>query len=546
MNELENDTNRDYILNDLEAQLIQDLEGNLEDLEFLKDEEINIGDPESIGETMKNIVWEQFQLSIGMEAGESFIEENDGVNFDPRKSAHVQTSENFEKGKIAKNNKEINYQDRHDNWQNKLEKTEGGVLKTHKNRVGKTEANIKSRARAIFDKNRPTGSLKNKIDMDHTVSASEIIRDPKINTFLNENEQISFANSKANLKEMNSSHNRSKNDKKMSDWLDNPNSNGQKPNEIFNDLDKSTEAQYKKNDKLARAEKDKRLNKKESEETKIGKKSRINEAKKIGKQSLKAILFSLLAELLKTIVNKLVIWFKSAEKNFSSFLEQMKEAIRSFFKDLKRHLTNAADTFLTTIFSAIWGPIIGTIKKAWMFIKQGWKSLKEAIQYIKNPQNSDKSISVIMLQVSKIIVAGLTVGGALLLGETIEKGLITIAPLAVPIPVLGSIASIMGVFLGALISGLIGALALNLIDRVIVKKQKEENRSKQIEKQSEILDDQVKLLEVKTRRTEQTKLNVSKNIIDRHKRAKEIIDDTLTDIKSYNKSDELFDKINDL
>lgn len=74
-----------------------------------------------------------------------------------------------------------------------------------------------------------------------------------------------------------------------------------------------------------------------------------------------------------------------------------------------------------------------------------------------------------MMEVGKIIVTGATAGGAILLGETIEKGLMTIPVFAFQIPLLGSLASLLGMFFGALISGLIGALALNLIDKMIAK-----------------------------------------------------------------------------
>jgi hypothetical protein len=536
MNELENDISKGFILNDLEAKLIEGLEGDLEGLDFLKSEELKIGNPESIGETMKNIVWDQFQLSIGMDAGESFIEENKGRNLDLRESAHIQTSENFEKGKIAKNNSEINYQERHDNWQGNFKKDAEGEILYQRN--GKEILNIESRL--DFDKDRPVGS--SAIHKDHTVSTGEIRRDPAANAHLSKTEQVKFANSNENLKDLGSAANQSKGDRDAHEWSKDDSRNGI-PNknrfpDVPKDFDQNADVAKKKYQKV----------KKEGEErsTIAGRKSRINEVKKIGKQSLKVIVFSLLAELLKTIVNKLVVWFKSASKSFSTFLVQMKEAIRSFFENLKQHLKNAADTFLTTIFSAIWGPIIGTIKKAWMFIKQGWKSLKEAIQYIRNPENKDKSFSDIMLQVSKIIVAGLTVGGALLLGETIEKALMTIAPLAIPIPILGSVASVMGIFLGALVSGLIGALALNLIDRIIVKKQKEENRSKQIAKQSEIIDVQEQIIEIKTEKMVSSKIRVSKTLKERHEKLEDVIRESVASIMANDKGDNLFDEIDKL
>src|SRR3712207_1716641 len=79
--------------------------------------------------------------------------------------------------------------------------------------------------------------------MDHTVSAGEIIRDPEANAHMIKEEQIAFANSEANLNEMDAGPNRSKGDKSMTDWLDNPNKNGQKPNEIFRSEEHTSELQ---------------------------------------------------------------------------------------------------------------------------------------------------------------------------------------------------------------------------------------------------------------------------------------------------------------
>ena len=535
MNELEKDINSDFILKDLESQLIEDLEADLKDLDFLEGEELKIGNPESIGETMKEIVWEQFQLQVGIDAGEKFVKENKGRSLDLSRDAHYQTTKNFEKGKIATHNDFINYQERYDNQQSKFQKNQNGEIR--ENKRGKQLLNRD--ARIEFDKDRPVGSKT--IHMDHTVSAGEIIRDPEANAHLSKNEQVSFANGKKNLNPLGAEANQSKGDRDAHEWYRDKR-DGVPNKDRFPDIPED----FEKKADIAKEEYKKVKNEGKENSKKAGRKSRIKEAKKIGKHSLQAVLFGLLAELLKTIVKKLVAWFASKAKSFASFLDHMKEAIHNFFKDLKQHLKQAADTFLTTIFTAIWGPIIGTIKKAWMFMKQGWKSLKEAVQYIRNPENKNKPFNIIMLQVSKIVVAGLTAGGALLLGETLEKGLMTIPALAFPIPVLGSVASIMGMFLGALVSGLIGALALNLIDRIIVKKQKELNRSKQLEKQSEILDTQGKIIDLVSTNTEQTKITAFKNIQARHENTEVLIRNSVTVITANNKSDDLFDKIDKL
>lgn len=204
----------------------------------------------------------------------------------------------------------------------------------------------------------------------------------------------------------------------------------------------------------------------------------------------------LLASLVKDIIQKLVAWFRSGKRSLSTFIDSVKLAIKSFLSNMKTHLLNAGNTLITTIFTAIFGPVIGMIKKAWIFLKQGYKSVKEAIEFFKNPANKNMPFSIKMMEVGKIIVTGATAGGAILLGETIEKGLMTIPVFAFQIPLLGSLASLLGMFFGALISGLIGALALNLIDKMIAKKQRSINQSQQISKKNDIINSQEQILVV--------------------------------------------------
>lgn len=540
-----------FNFDDLQSNLESQLEENLSDLSDLELEFDKVANPEALGDTISTVVWEQFINQIGVIAGEEFIKENKGVTLDLRNSAHIQTTENFQKGKIATHNQEINFQERYDNWQLKFEKDELGNVKMHSTRYGVQEENLAKGAREIFDKGRQAGSKEKGIDMDHTVSAGELIRNPSVNTHLSESEQVDFANGSKNLYEMDSSHNRSKKDSPMKDWLDNPNKNGQKPNEIF-DIDQNLDKEYREKDKIAREELDKRIKEGETKTISSGKKSQKEEAFRIGGKALQAVLMGLLAVLVKKIIQKLISWFASGKKNFKEFLANLKEVIFEFTRDLKQHLVNAADTLLTSIATAIFGPIINMVKKAWMFLKQGYKSVKEAIAYIKNPQNKGKSMSVLMLEVGKIVIAGLTVGGALLLGEVIEKALLTIPGLGFPIPLLGSLASILGIFFGAISSGILGALALNLIDKMIANKKRSLLTEAKIEKGNQILEVQDKLKKVVSCNLDKTKNQFASNVYNRHtalgKSFKSLEENNNTiDIertKNDNDIDELFNLLN--
>lgn len=84
----------------LESQLEAEIDSQMEDLKVLEEEHDKIGNPATIGETVKNVVWEQFINQVGVIAGEDFIRENRGLTLDLRDSAHIQTKENFADGKL--------------------------------------------------------------------------------------------------------------------------------------------------------------------------------------------------------------------------------------------------------------------------------------------------------------------------------------------------------------------------------------------------------------------------------------------------------------
>lgn len=162
---------------ELEKKIEEQLSEELTDLEFLQEEIELIGSPDNLGNVIKDVVWEQFLNQIAEKAGEDFIKENRGLTLDLRNDAHIQTTENFAEGNIASHNTRIDYQKRYDDWQSNFVKDESGNVVTHETRTGKQEATLVNGARKPFDKDRPKGSAEKHTDMDHTISAAEIIRD---------------------------------------------------------------------------------------------------------------------------------------------------------------------------------------------------------------------------------------------------------------------------------------------------------------------------------------------------------------------------------
>ena len=538
--QLNEDLVESFNFDELEEKLQSQLEEELADMQFLAEEKEKIGNPDNLGNVIMDVVWEQFLNQVAVTAGEDFIKENRGLHLDLRKEAHIQTTENFAEGKIATHNTEIDYQQRYDDWQSNFVKDENGNVVTHQTRSGKEEATLVKGARKPFDEGRPTGSVENHTDMDHTVSAAEIIRDPAANAHMTKEEQIAFANSDANLNEMDSSLNRSKGDKSMTEWLDNPNANGQKPDEIF-DISAEDDAKMRQKDAEAREEYEKQKKEAEQKSIEAGKKSRKEEAFRIGGKALRAVLMQLLAELVREIIAKLVKWFKSAKKELNTLLDSLKEAIHSFLGKMKTHLINAGNTVFSTVATAIIGPIFGTIKKVWMMLKQGWSSLKNAVAYIKDPANKGKPIGRLLMEVGKIVIAGMTGIGAMLLGEVIEKGLMTIPVFAVEIPLLGSLANILGIFLGAVVAGIIGAIAINIIEKQIEKSMKRENVDAQINKGNEILRTQHQLQVVNEAKLDHTKAIAAQNIHERHSAAANMMAESVENIRNNCATDESID-----
>lgn len=526
-----------FDFDELEEKLQSQLEEELADLKFLEDEKEKIGNPDNLGNVIMDVVWEQFLNQVAVTAGEDFIKENNGLHLDLRNEAHIQTTENFTNGNIATHNTKIDYQERYDDWQSNFVKDENGNVVTHTTRPGKKEATLAKGARKPFDDGRPSGSAEKHTDMDHTVSAAEIIRDPAANAHMTKEEQIAFANSEANLNEIDLSLNRSKGDKSTTEWLDNPNANGQKPNEIFDISDKDDKKMRKK-DAEAREEYEKQKKEAEKKSIEAGKQSQKKEAFRIGGKALRAVLMQLLADLVKEIIAKLVKWFKSAKKGLDTLLDSLKEAIHSFIGKMKTHMINAGNTVFSTVATAIIGPIFGTIKKIWMLLKQGWKSLKDAVNYIKSPENKGKPIGRLLLETGKIIIAGLTGAGALVIGEVIEKGLMTIPIFAVEIPLIGSLANILGIFLGAVVAGIIGAIAINLIEKRIEKSQKSENVEAQVNKGNEVLNLQHQIRIVSEVKFKHDKANAANTIKERHVAAGNMMSESLENIAANCKEDE--------
>ena len=158
--------------------------------------------------------------------------------------------------------------------------------------------------------------------------------------------------------------------------------------------------------------------------------------------------------------------------------------------------------------------------------------IKGSFYYLKSSATKNQPFAVTALEVSKILIGGLAAGGGLVLGEAIEKGILSAAPAigAFSIPLFGTVANLLGMFLGALISGVVGAIALNFIDKVLAKKRKDMNTNATIQQNNKILSTHHQLLDVLTAKKEDIKKNVAGSIANRHAEAGAVFNDYISEI----------------
>lgn len=502
---------------DEQAEILEnEIKLSLQELEELNKQQAEIGTPDGLGKTLMNTVWEQFELQLAVQAGEDFIKGNKWQTLDLSDDAHIQTTENFEKGKIATHNTKIDYQERYEQFESQFQHNEDGSRKMQvDHRTGQEKAVLEKGARERFDRGRPMGSKT--VHKDHTIPAAEIARAAAANAHLSWEEQEKFANSETNLVDLDASANQSKGDSSMKEWLDSER-DGRKPAERFN-ID---EEQLRETDKKARRKYNRLKKEGEKRSVEEGKKSQMDEAMRAGEGALKAIVMSLLKDLIKKIFTKFVSWLKNSSRSISELLAHMKEAVSNFIRDLKKNVFSSLKASAISIMEMFWGKIVRTLTKVYSFIKQGWVSLKDAYKYITNPENRKKPVSIMVMEVSKIIIAGLSGASAILLGEFIEDALMTIPVFAIEIPLFGSIASIVGLFLGAVVAGIIGGIAINVINYFIKKKLRSMVVDQKIDKGNEILKKQNELIGIETQRTSIQKERVAKNIMERHQQAAQV------------------------
>ena len=531
-----------FDFDELEEKLQSQLKLELSELEILKENQKQIGDPDNLGKVVEDVIWEQFANQIGLDiTDETLIQKYDREH--PEGYEEVGKQVMKDKVYIAAKNKMKQQQ-------------QNGEL-------------VDAYTGIEFQKN-------DKMNVDHVIPRKKLFDNARRKQAGLSVKQL--ANKVENLQPTNESLNKSKGEKTNKEYIlkrkerekdlikVNERANKKIENSNLSDLEKKS--QIKKNNKKLQdkldANTDKMLEAQKKAENAIKKDVAVGAVKQVGekagKDALKVMAISALFTLLKEIMNGLVRFFKSKKKSMDNFLSEMKNSIKGFFEKILNFIQTGVSNFIGTIVSEIFGPIVSTIRKLASVIKQSVSSVSEAIHYLLDKKNRNISFPIKIMQVGKIIIVGLTGIAALELSEIIEKGLGTILPALslIQIPLLGSLANIIGIFMGAVVSGIIGAIAINLIERMIKRQYEMEITDKKIDKSNEILGLQHKIINLNENKVVETKERMSTNIKERHRQTANYIKNTFNkifnkkietnknEVSKENSNKDKFDEINSL
>ena len=465
VNESEN-LNYDELEELLEQQFTMEF-SNLEKLELECKE---ISSPDKLGDIILDEIWSQFANQIGLDM----------------------TSDTLLK----------QYNDKHPNG---YTKEEGSKIMKDKRYTDANNA-MKERQKNGNLKDEYTGKtikINEKANLDHVIPRKQIFENPwrKIADI----ETSDLANKSENLAGTNESLNKSKGAKSNSEYIKNREAREKNLKEQVERANKKidkmnisdaekrnlkAENNKKLNDKLA-ADSDKMIKAEKSAKKAmykpIAKKAAVRMANKAGKDAVKAMFVAALFGMLKEIMNALVRFFKSKKRSFDTFLDEMKNALHSFFGKIRDFIKVGVDSFVGSIVGEIIGAFAEKLRKLPNLVKQLFGSIRESISYLSNPENQSHSTAIKIAHVSKIITSALLGVGAMFLGEYFEQFLNKIPGMTFEIKFLGTIANILGMFFASLLTGILGAIIINGLDGFISRKLQDENKKQQADKKNELL-----------------------------------------------------------
>lgn len=503
----------EFNLDELEEKLNNQLSEEFLELEFLEEEKKKIGNPDALGKVILDEIWTQFGNQIGLDMtnetlNQKYDREHQGESYDDIAKDIMKDSKYKKANKAMKEKQKLGkLQDEYTGKKlNKKDKANLDHVVSRKElyeNARRRQAGISTKKLANKDENlKATNESLNKSKKEKSVDAYIANRKSRERDLIKQNERANKKIDESNMSDIEKRKSKEINNKRLQNKLD------------------ADDKKMKMHDKNARNAINKEILKGVATET----------AKKAGKDALKQMAVAALFSLLKEVMNGFIRFLKSKTISLSNFIKELKQSIKSFFKKISNILHVGVTSALGTIVTEIFGPIVSLFKKIGSLIKVGISSLIDAIKYLKAKENRNKPFSIKVAQVGKMITAGLVTGGAIFLGEVFEKFLLTVPGMQVELPLIGSLANVIGMFLASLLTGLVGAIVINLIDKFIAKKQKAYAQAAIVEKGNAVIEKQHQIRIVNEVLLERDKGNAQSNIMGRHQEAANIMKNSYSNI----------------
>ncbi len=522
---VENDFDTQIVYDDYEKELEKELDILLTDAKLLEEEKKKIGNPDALGKVILDEVLKKFGEQIGLNATDETLLQ-----------------------KYDKNHKNDNFNDTATKVRND---------KSFKDKVKKTgDEHLQGKALDEY-----TGKLltaDQNPNVDHIISIKYESEDPRFKQSGLSLEEV--VNIDENLAVTNESLNKSKGASTNTETAKRIEKekanlkNDAKEKKAKIDSDNTMTAADKKaakakidselDEKLSSgkyaADSNKMIEAEKKAKKAIAQKVNKNVAKQVSKKAagdaIQQMASASLIILAKEIVNGFVEFIKEKSKSFKSLLLKIKTALANFFAKIGEIFKTGVSSFIGTVVTEIFEPIFKIFGKLISFIKQGISSFIDAIKYLTDPKHKTDPFYVKMAEVGKIITGALGATGAILL-STVFEGVLDSVGLGIQIPLFGTLSGIIGAFLASLITGILSAIVMNLIDKWMARRQKTEIVKQQIEQNNKILQAQDKLTSVKQINTDKTFEDTVDSIKNRHQDAAKEISATLEQMTDVYVSD---------
>ncbi|WP_295789726.1 hypothetical protein [uncultured Veillonella sp.] len=471
-------------LNELEINVSKNLDALFLDLDSLVNESNSMSNPENLSDIVINEVWNQLGQQLGLEmtdetTSQAYIREHPEQA--PTKEAYQQI-----KDKVMQNK----------NYQNKKKE----ASKLHKEGKAKDEYTGN-----ILDPEKDT------VNIDHVVSRAEThMKWGRVQGHIPTEE---LANIEENLAITNEALNKSKGAKSVTEYSEKSEQRAKdlleqnkKANEKIRNSNKSEEQKKKEieenNKRLAdKLAADPELMKAADDAARAAQNKAILKAvakettKKALRDALIVMITTVLKDFLREIANAIYQFFKSSIKNLEMLLMALNDALIRFYENLtksyKKIFKQGLDSIAGTFFSAIIDNMIKDAKKVVSNIKQLIGLGRQINEFWKKPENKEKEFIEKAGGVIKIITTTIVGSVGLFLHTILTKAAESIPGFQIPIPLFGTIGSLIAGVVSGIISGVIGAIALYEIDKKIKQLLKRKKEGHVLDKKNEIITEQI-------------------------------------------------------